>query len=105
MSNKVLEHMRKDLNTGLKRFGEYSFLDKGAYEVCDVDSSTELIRSLPAKEAALVLETFCKEGSFHQMYTQQLVCALDDWEELFDENADYSAFINCMYNAEDWNDV
>lgn len=70
MNDEIIEIMRKDLKTGLKKFGNYSFWDKGAEEVCDIDQSIDMLRKLPAAEGAATLEAFCKESAESQAYVQ-----------------------------------
>ena len=46
----------KRLKSALKQFGEYSFDDKGAHEVMDLDSICAELRSMPAKDAGRVMK-------------------------------------------------
>ena len=102
MNDKIIEIMRKDLKTGLNKFGKYSFWDKGANEVCDIDQSIDRLRKLSLEEAVATLEAFSKESTESQAYVQCVVGSLDDWEELFAADAPWSNFISCMYNCEDY---
>jgi hypothetical protein len=46
----------KQLKAALKKFGEYSFDDKGASEVMDLDAICAELRHMPAKDAGEVLK-------------------------------------------------
>jgi hypothetical protein len=42
----------KEIKTGLKQFGEYSYYDKGAFEVMEVDAFVEKMKLLSKEELA-----------------------------------------------------
>jgi hypothetical protein len=46
----------KQLKSALKQFGTYSFDDKGAHEVMDLDAICAELRSMPAKDAGKVMK-------------------------------------------------
>ena len=46
----------KRLKSALKQFGTYSFDDKGASEIMDLDSIVAELRHMPAKDAGEVLK-------------------------------------------------
>jgi len=77
----------KELGVALKQFGEYTFSDKGAEEVMDLESLAEKYKALPAKEAAAVLMEVYKSKE-HKGYGHSLAGTLigemQDWSELFD---------------------
>ena len=77
----------KELGVALKMFGEYTFGDKGANEVMDLESLAAKYRALPAKEAAAVLmEVYTSKehkGNGNQL-AGEIICCLQEWPELFE---------------------
>jgi len=76
----------KELGFALKMFGEYTFGDKGAHEVMDVESLAAKYRALPAKEAAAVLMevyTSKEQKGYGNSLAGSIIGEMQDWDELF----------------------
>jgi hypothetical protein len=75
-----------ELGVALKRFGTYSFDDKGPYEVMDIDPLLRKLRVMPVAEATAVLLELAAsrehEGRGNSL-AHALVGELEDWDELF----------------------
>ena len=88
--NELTNECLTELGVALKRFGTYSFDDKGPYEVMDVESLARKLRVMPVAEATSVLLELasCNEydGRSNEL-ARALVGELEDWDELF-ENPD-----------------
>lgn len=97
MNQKVYDDMLKDVSNALKLFGEYTFLDKGPDEVLRVSKHVYAIKALPVEEAASTLMEFAKVSVFAEALVSNIICRLDNWEELFDETAPWASFIEKYY--------
>jgi hypothetical protein len=78
------------LGEALKHFGTYSFDDKGASEVMDLDDLLEPLQKLPAKEAGTVLLELAKSPKYEgrgERLASELLLELQDWDELFENEA------------------
>jgi hypothetical protein len=88
--NELTNECLAELGWALKRFGTYSFDDKGPSEVMDIDRWVEKLRGMPVAEATTVLLELasCNEydGRSNEL-ARALVGELEDWDELF-ENPD-----------------
>lgn len=84
------DQIRERLNTALKQFGEYSFTDKGAREVMDLNEIVEALNAMPAAKCIAVLEDVYqtkKKAAFAQQLVEEIVCCMDGidderWAEL-----------------------
>jgi len=85
--NGLTKECLTELGVALKRFGTYSFDDKGPYEVMDVESLARKLRVMPVAEATTVLLELAAstehEGRGNSL-ASVLVGELDDWDELFE---------------------
>ncbi len=88
VNNEVLEYMRKDLADGIRDFGEYTFGDKGPHEVCAM--AKDQLKELSVADAVATLEAFYRESDDARTYVEEQVVDLDDWDELFDQNAPWA---------------
>lgn len=88
--NELTKECLTELGVALKRFGTYSFDDKGPYEVMDVESLAQKLRVMPVAEATTVLLELASCNEYDGR-SNELACALvgelEDWDELF-ENPD-----------------
>jgi hypothetical protein len=77
----------KEIGVALKKFGTYSFDDKGPTEVMDVDVLVKKFRKLSAEEAGKAIlelaESKEHDGRCEYLATT-ILCDLQDWDELFD---------------------
>ncbi len=73
----------KQLKTALKKFGEYSFLDKGPSEVMFVDPIVAELKKMSAADAGRVLKEVAGAHEHGQFLANHLVSCLDgqpeDW--------------------------
>ena len=84
----IVNEFKADLEAALLMFGTYAFDDKGASEVLDIDLMTCRLRELSPRGAAAVLhEMWLSEelGGRLSRLASELACALDDWNELFEQ--------------------
>ena len=83
--NELTNECLTELGVALKRFGTYSFDDKGPSEVMDIDRLVRKLRVMPVAEATSVLLELasCNEydGRSNEL-ASVLVSELDDWDEL-----------------------
>lgn len=86
------EQILKELGEALKRFGTYSFDDKGSEEVMDYTRIVSSLRAMPAEEAREVLLGVSRSPLYDgraETLALQLVCGLqdspDDWWEVLME--------------------
>jgi hypothetical protein len=84
--NKLTKECLTELGLALKRFGTYSFDDKGPHEVMHLPSLLDKFRELSATEAAEVLRElaaspkYSNRGSY---LAETLLAYMEDWEELW----------------------
>jgi len=85
-ANSLVDRCKKDLTEGLKMFGTYSFDDKGADEVMDIDELVTMFRKVTATVAAEALLNLASDdhenGRCNQL-AMTIVGELEDWDELF----------------------
>jgi hypothetical protein len=77
------------LGEALKRFGTYSFDDKGPNEVMDIKELTDEIRRLPAVDAVAVLQAINSSGKYEgrgASLASTLIVNMQDWDELFEQD-------------------
>lgn len=76
----------KDLGQALRRFGEYSFDDKGPSEVMDIESLVTQLRNLPAAKAGKILNEVASSNKYKGRglsVAAQCVIDMQDWDDLF----------------------
>jgi hypothetical protein len=86
--NELTKECLTELGIALKRFGTYSFDDKGPSEVMDIDSLLEKFRAMPVEKAAEVLVELAasREHDGRGMWlASTLVGEMEDWDELFEQ--------------------
>ena len=71
----------KQLKTALKKFGEYSFLDKGPSEVMFVDPIVAELRKMSAEDAGKVLKEVAGLHKHGQFLANNLVSDLESMPE------------------------
>lgn len=78
-SEEILNKMR----LAIKKFGEYTFEDKGASEVMDIRELVAALSALSAVDARKVLEEVHDADRYGAILAGELVCGLDgqptDW--------------------------
>ena len=82
----LLDECLSELGLALERFGTYTFDDKGAHEVMDVDVLAEKFRKLTPEDAATVLLALSKSKNHDGRgvgLASDLICNMQDWDELF----------------------
>lgn len=98
MGKQWTELALKDLESALKRFGTYSFDDKGSWEVMDSGALLRDLRKMSSAEAAESLRDLAlsdKHGGRGLPLARDLVGDMEDWDELFDQPG-----ISEIYNGE-----
>ena len=88
--NELTNECLTELGVALKRFGTYSFDDKGPSEVMDIDRLVGKLRVMPVAEATTVLLELAASPEHKgrgNSLASTLVGELEDWDELF-ENPD-----------------
>lgn len=80
----MVTEMLEEIELALKRFGEYTYLDKGPGEVMDVDVFVGEVRQLPVAEAGEVLLELAAASSYGAQLASDLLCDMQDWDEIFD---------------------
>ena len=91
VNTELLEFMKNDVEDALYNSGHYTYSDKGAFEVCFM--ATDQLRKLPVEDAVATLQAFFEVSDEAKQYVQEHIVALQDWDELFDENAPWSKFV------------
>jgi hypothetical protein len=71
----------KQLKTALKKFGEYSLLDKGPSEVMMVNPIVAELRKMSAEDAGIILKEVAGLHEHGQFLANHLVSCLDDMPE------------------------
>lgn len=71
-----------EIKQAIKRFGRYSFNDKGPHEVMDVESCARRLRALPALDALSVLKDLAKSQDGCALVSS-LLGLIEDWDGLF----------------------
>ncbi len=83
----VTKEILTELGKGLKRFGTYTFDDKGADEVMRLEPFVEQLQAMPAPAAAEILFELADaddyEGRGHAL-ASCLISYMQEWDELFD---------------------
>lgn len=75
----------KDLDAALKRFGTYSYYDKGVDEVFDASPAVSYVKSLTAKKAVEFLLAL-KKHEHGEHLVNHIVCCCDDADEKWFED-------------------
>lgn len=76
------------IEEALKLFGVYTYIDKGPYEVMDVQELANDFRQLPAEETAQIYKEMWEDKSLDNCVpylVESLIGSMEDWDELFDQ--------------------
>lgn len=74
------------LDEALKKFGTYSFEDKGAQEVMDLKEITSKLEKMTSSKAGEVMKSVAEKHDYGQSLINQLASALDNMpEEWFED--------------------
>lgn len=87
----------RELNEALEQFGTYAFDDKGANEIMVFDAITARLRAVGAERTAKVLRELMHAGRRPRQLACQLTMHMDDWDELFAEDAPWAETIALLY--------
>lgn len=77
------------LGEALKRFGTYSFDDKGPNDVMDIEELTREIRRLPVVDAVAVLQAINTSEKYEgraSTLASNLIVDMQDWDELLEQD-------------------
>jgi hypothetical protein len=79
------------INHALAMFGSYTYNDKGAREVMDINEIVECLKTMPAKEIIAVLQEVELKHKNPYPCLSDILGAMDDWEspvanELFESD-------------------
>ena len=82
------KEIMEEIDQALKQFGEYTYGDKGAWEVMDVEKIAERLKDMSAEEILSTLGEVEKNHRWPQPFLSDLIVSLQDWmdpkaEELF----------------------
>jgi hypothetical protein len=83
----VTEECLEKMTEALKRFGTYSYDDKGPNEVMDIPNLVAQIRALPVEEAGEVLLEIANSPTKKLRgapLASAILMDLQDWDELFE---------------------
>ena len=77
--------------SALKQFGTYTFDDKGPHEVMELDQFVEVLRKMPANEAAEAIRTVASGATLggatrSARLASALIGEMEDWDELFEQD-------------------
>jgi hypothetical protein len=75
------------IDIALIKFGTYSYYDKGAHEVMDIDAIEEQMKDMSASQIADVLADVRKHKHGEE-FVQTMMCNLDTRDDLNDLYAD-----------------
>jgi hypothetical protein len=71
----------QDIKKAIEMFGSYTYYDKGAGEVMELDKYVDGIKEMSAKDAIKLLEEVeADEYENTDVFLTDLICDLDDWE-------------------------
>lgn len=97
IADPVSSYIMKEIDTALTRFGDYTFGDKGPYEVMNISNLVYKIKDKPVKEVANILtqvldnyDKISKIGNYdHAISTVNTIIGELDSMEWFDDLFDY----------------
>lgn len=82
------EQILKEMDDALHQFGHYTFGDKGAREVMDLDAIVEALNALPVAEVIEILEAVYNQPQAGterkdraEQLVEELVCNMDGVDE------------------------
>jgi len=80
----------KKLTEAIKRFGTYQYEDKRSYGIMDLNPILENLRESNDPGTVLKILMELDKKKRNEVLVCDLVCGLDDWDELFD-NEEFSS--------------
>jgi hypothetical protein len=80
----------KALETALVMFGTYAFNDKGPGEVMEVGDLVTRFREAGEAEALAALKDMARDEGFGVSLVSAILLDLQDWDELFDLDQDFT---------------
>jgi len=80
----LVERALCEMNDAIKDFGEYTYGDKGPYEVMDIDSLALDFRAFEPDAAAEALVELSKVNDNAESLASCLTGHLQEWDELFE---------------------
>ncbi len=90
MSDITAKEIESELKAAIRKFGKYSYEDKGAFEILDVDAMAERIAQLEPDAAADLMDVLYKKPINHRLISDLVVVLQgcpDDWFEAFIEGS------------------
>ena len=78
----TVQEIKRQLDSAIKTFGEYTYQDRGAEEIMDLDPIEKELRD--SNDVAAVIEIFEELDRDEQNFwlLSDLIGRLDDWDEL-----------------------
>ena len=80
------QEIDSELTAAIKRFGTYSYYDKGAREIMDLDVIVSRLKDTDDVEYVLSVLRQLDKKKRNDCLMTDLVCSLDDWSELFESD-------------------
>jgi hypothetical protein len=80
--SKTAADIMKKIDEAIKRFGSYSFDDKGPDEVMDIDSITVKLKGKPIKEIASILSEILDNYSDSKRALRFVECIIGEFDYL-----------------------
>ncbi len=100
----TVENICKEIREGIHMFGEYTYFDKGASEVVDVDKWVKLFYNVCTKEdnpeevGEILIKIMNKDTEYGEHFVRDVVCNLDNLsDDLWDRLLDYDDKIAQCY--------
>ena len=80
----IAEAMIEDISIALRRFGEYTYCDKGPREVMDLDHWVDRIHELPVDLAQKILLQVAANSRSGEQLVSDILIQSQEWDELFE---------------------
>ena len=78
-----------ELKVALKKFGTYSFFDKGPQEVMNIDAIAAKFRTVSVDHVAETFRDILKDKEYGERLASSILLCLQDWDELWDKHGDF----------------
>jgi hypothetical protein len=77
------------LKVAIKKFGEYTFFDKGPDEVMNIHAMAKNFRSVSPDHAVETFKDILKDENYGRKLVSAILVHLQDWDELWDKHGEF----------------
>lgn len=85
----LAEECMHELAVALKKFGTYSFFDKGPSEVINIDALSSRFRAVGADHATEAFKDILKDKEYGKRFVSSILVCLQDWDELWEKHGTF----------------